>query len=116
MKESWKCSPYSLTGKKYIHYLSPSDYTDRSMSQYRNFFVNFIGWYEMDNHIFIAMDYHELGSLDQYLGQPSLPESEAKIITEQVLKALEYMHELKLMHRDLKPAVCPSSLKIFTFD
>jgi serine/threonine protein kinase len=87
------------------------------MSQYRDYFVNFIGWYEMDSHIYIAMDYHELGSLDQYLGpaRPPLMESEAKIITKQVLKALEYMHDLGFMHRDLKPAVCPSPSKPFAF-
>ena len=86
------------------------------MSQYLNFFVKFLGWYEMDNHIHIAMDYHELGSLDRYLGlERLLPESEVKIITKQVLKALEYMHGLGIMHRDLKPAVCTSPLRPFPF-
>jgi serine/threonine protein kinase len=85
------------------------------MSQYRDSFVNFIGWYETDIHVCIAMDFHELGSLDQYLAptHAPLPESETKVITEQVLKALDYMHGLQFMHRDLKPAVClsPSMLQ-----
>ena len=53
------------------------------------------------------MEFHELGSLDDHLtpAPASLPESEVKVITSQVLKALNYMHELDLMHRDLKPAV-----------
>lgn len=76
--------------------------------QYQDFFVNFIGWYETDKHVCIAMELHELGSLDNYLlpTQASLPESEVKVIMAQVLKALDYMHELDFMHRDLKPAVC----------
>ena len=65
-------------------------------------------------HIYIAMDYHELGSLDQYVGPTHTltPESEAKNIVEQVLNALEYMHGLRFMHRDLKPAVCGTPVRL----
>jgi serine/threonine protein kinase len=75
--------------------------------------VNFIGWFETDMHVCIAMDYHELGSLDQYLipMHAPIPESEVKFIMEQVLKALGFMHGLHFMHRDLKPAVCSSLSK-----
>jgi serine/threonine protein kinase len=67
-----------------------------------------MGWYETTDHVYIVMDFHELGSLDKYLApkHAPLPEFEIKTILEQVLKGLEYMHELQFMHRDLKPAVC----------
>lgn len=54
------------------------------------------------------MQYYELGSLEGYLApaHDRLVEPEVKSIIEQVVKALEYMHALKFMHRDLKPAVC----------
>lgn len=73
--------------------------------------MNFIGWYETDWHVYIVMEFHGFGSLDQYMSppHPPLPEPQAKIILEQVLQALEYMHGLHYMHRDLKPAVCPST-------
>jgi serine/threonine protein kinase len=75
--------------------------------------VNFIGWFETDMHVCIAMDFHELGSLDQYLASTHAPwpESEVKVIMEQVLKALYFMHGLHFMHRDLKPAVCQSPIE-----
>ena len=72
--------------------------------------MDFVGWYETDDHVYIAMEFHKFGSLDQYLApmHAPLPEAEVKIILEQVIKALEYMHGLHFMHRDLKPAVCSS--------
>jgi hypothetical protein len=76
--------------------------------------VNFIGWFDTPMHVYIAMDFHELGSLDRQLAPTlaPLPESEVKGIMDQVLKALDFMHGLHFMHRDLKPAVRASSPKL----
>lgn len=55
------------------------------------------------------MDLHELGSLDGYLAPARHPfrEVDVRLIVTQILEALAYMHKLKFMHRDLKPAVWP---------
>lgn len=67
------------------------------------------GWFEQDDALLIAMEYLELGDLDQYLRNvPPLPESEVGYIISQVIEGLNHMHENDFTHRDLKPGVrCP---------
>ncbi len=50
------------------------------------------------------MEYLPLGDLEHYLEAP-LPESQACIISRQILQGLVFMHENKFAHRDMKPAV-----------
>ena len=54
-------------------------------------FVQFFGWYENDDYVFIAMEYMSHGDLRQYLSMER-SESEAKIITRQLLKGLIIIH------------------------
>jgi serine/threonine protein kinase len=82
--------------------------------QYRHSFVNSFGWYENDSSVFIAMEYVELGDLENILVAP-LPELEAREIIRQVLRSLEYMHENRFAHRDLKPSVCLPCTRRFYF-
>lgn len=64
------------------------------------------GWYTDTGHLFIAMEYLELGDLFTYTKQrPRLPEDEVMIIIHQTLEALEMMHDNKFAHRDLKLSV-----------
>ena len=54
--------------------------------QYERCFVMSFGWYEDPEHLFIAMEYLELGDLKCYLHRkPPLPERE---ITYQILDGL----------------------------
>ncbi|KAJ3456914.1 hypothetical protein MRS44_014055 [Fusarium solani] len=73
-----------------------------SHSKYNHCFVSSQGWYELEDSIFITMEFFELRDLQQYIAAP-LPESKAKQITDQVLEGLEFMHNNGFIHRDLKP-------------
>ncbi|KAJ5926171.1 hypothetical protein N7516_007944 [Penicillium verrucosum] len=78
---------------------------DYGHQQYERCFVKSFGWYETEARLFIAMEYLELGDLQDYLldqSQP-LPEFEAQCIMSQILEGLDLMHENGYAHRDLKP-------------
>lgn len=74
-----------------------------SHERYSAFFVQSTGWYEDEYSIFIPMDYHEMGDLQQFMKRP-LPEREVKDIISQILEGLALMHDNGFTHRDLKPA------------
>ncbi|KAJ5676294.1 hypothetical protein N7536_012466 [Penicillium majusculum] len=73
--------------------------------QYERCFVKSFGWYQTQARLFIAMEYLELGDLQDYLlGQKQpLPEFEAQCIMSQILEGLGLMHDNGYAHRDLKP-------------
>jgi serine/threonine protein kinase len=75
--------------------------------QYRRCFVESFGWYDTPKEIFIAMEYLPHGDLQQYLASQDaqIPESEVKAIVPQLLEGLQYMHDLSITHRDIKPKV-----------
>ncbi len=50
------------------------------------------------------MEYLQLGDLEGYLQTP-LSHTEARQVTKQLLEGLEFMHDNKFAHRDLKPSV-----------
>ena len=72
--------------------------------QHEDFFVQLFGWYESDHYIHIAMEYISYGNLRNYL-KMGRSESEAKVITRQLLEGLVVMHQEGFAHRDLKPEV-----------
>ncbi|KAJ6013055.1 hypothetical protein N7522_003410 [Penicillium canescens] len=74
-----------------------------SQRKYEGLFVEFLGWYENNDFVFIVMEYMEHGDLDSHLKKP-LPESEAREITLQLTEGLQSLHENGFAHRDLKPA------------
>ncbi|KAL2068665.1 hypothetical protein VTL71DRAFT_15003 [Oculimacula yallundae] len=65
-------------------------------------FVQFFGWFEDPHSIFLAMEYFERGTLDNFI-TPYLPENTARTVSLQLLQGLKIMHEEKFTHRDLKP-------------
>jgi len=67
-------------------------------------FVEFFGWFEDADHIFIAMEYFQHGTLNKYITN-FLSEKDARIISLQLLEGLKIMHEERFTHRDLKPEV-----------
>ncbi|KUJ23328.1 kinase-like protein [Mollisia scopiformis] len=68
-------------------------------------FVEFFGWFQHGFDIYLAMEYVELGDLEQNIKARSgrLPENEVRSITEQILSGLAIMHAQSFAHRDLKP-------------
>ena len=75
-------------------------------------FVDFIGWFQNDNAMLLAIEYMPLGDLEHNVQEienspahtgPPLPEEEVQEITCQILEGLKIMHAEGFAHRDLKP-------------
>ena len=69
--------------------------------------MQILGWYESGDYIHIAMEYISHGNLRHCLMMEERSESEAKIITRQLLEGLSIIHQEGFAHRDLKPEVRP---------
>lgn len=66
--------------------------------------VQYIDYQDIENHLYIIMEYVPCGDLQDYLVKHSfLPEASAKLMTVQILDALAYLHQKKITHRDIKP-------------
>lgn len=91
-------------------------------------FVSFIGWAAYENIAYFALEYIQLGNLEENLGKRErtkkkklekgkktegtvkradvcLPEAEVRTILTQILEGIEFMHAEGYIHRDLKPEV-----------
>ncbi|CUS12980.1 unnamed protein product, partial [Tuber aestivum] len=66
-------------------------------------FVEFLGWFEEPEMLYIAMEYLEEGDLTKHIGTP-LPQETVQNISKQILEGLNVMHQQGIAHRDLKPA------------
>jgi len=66
--------------------------------------VEFLGWFEEPEALYIAMEYLEEGDLTKHISVPLLQET-VRNISKQVLEGLKVMHEKGIAHRDIKPAV-----------
>ena len=72
------------------------------LSKYEHNFVQFYGWYESPNDIYLAMEYFPLGDLERYMDR-QISELHIKSIIRQLLEGLRIMHQNEFTHRDLKP-------------
>lgn len=92
-------------------WVPPAEFTqDRAnnlprVCQRKDLFVQFLGWYENRQSIFIVMEFIEYGDLGQYLKSGQEARSKAREITRQVLEGLVVLHGRDICHRDLKPEV-----------
>ena len=71
--------------------------------------MEFLGWYEEAETLYIAMEYIEEGDLTKHVGTP-LPQETVQTISKQILEGLKVMHQEGITHRDIKPAVLPLPL------
>ena len=76
----------------------------RSKFAQSQLFVEFLGWFEDEDNVFLAMEYFPLGTLDKFIGE-DLQEEDARVISAQLLEGLKIMHDEGFTHRDLKPQV-----------
>lgn len=66
--------------------------------------VQYIDYRDVQNHLYIIMEYVPCGDLQGYLADHKvLSESAAKCVAAQILDALAYLHHKKITHRDIKP-------------
>ncbi|PMD31453.1 kinase-like protein [Hyaloscypha variabilis F] len=68
-------------------------------------FVEFFGWFEDLDSVYLAMEYIPLGDLEEnaLACGGTIKEAEAKEIAVQILEGLKIMHLENFTHRDLKP-------------
>ena len=68
--------------------------------------MEFLGWYEEPETLYIAMEYLPEGDLTKHISTLApLPQETVKKMTKQILKGLRVMHQEGITHRDIKPAV-----------
>ena len=70
----------------------------------KGLFVDFLGWWDNPDCIYLAMEYFPLGNLEDNIisGHPDVPGATDIMI--QLVEGLEIMHAEGFAHRDLKPA------------
>lgn len=79
-----------------------------SLPQHKEHFVQFIGWYNDNKRIYIAMEYMECGDFNKFLiDYGSEAKKMAKVITRQLTEGFIILHEKGICHRDLNPKACP---------
>lgn len=58
---------------------------------------------ETPKHLFLVMEYMERGELFDYIvSKKRMDEEEACKVFEQIISGIEYIHKLRIVHRDLK--------------
>lgn len=58
------------------------------------------------------MEYFPCGDLTNHVTE-ALAEGDARVISHQLAEALNFMHDKKFTHRDLKPSVRQHSIRVF---
>jgi serine/threonine protein kinase len=83
--------------------------------------VTLFGWYSDDNNIYLAMEYFSAGDLSRWKNEITR-EADIQNISRQIALGLQVMHEMNIIHRDMKPEVSllfprtPGPLDMITYD
>lgn len=73
--------------------------------------VAFLGWFETERELFLAMEFCRYGNLDECIKSIE-DEREVREIMGNVLGGLGILHSKGFIHGDLKPQVRTSSLEL----
>ncbi|KAF2874807.1 hypothetical protein BDV95DRAFT_603601 [Massariosphaeria phaeospora] len=66
--------------------------------------VEFVEYHDQGDYLYIIMEYVRYGDLQGHLNHiGNMPERLVKTMSQQILSALSYLHQLKITHRDIKP-------------
>ncbi|KAF2109420.1 hypothetical protein BDV96DRAFT_615772 [Lophiotrema nucula] len=66
--------------------------------------VEFVGYHDQGDFLYIIMEYVRHGDLAGYLNHHGcMKETDARLMAQQMLSALSYLHRMKITHRDIKP-------------
>lgn len=66
--------------------------------------VEYVDFHDHEQWVYIIMEYVPYGELSSYMQERGpVPEEQARIITHQILHALDYLHRRNITHRDIKP-------------
>jgi serine/threonine protein kinase len=78
--------------------------------------VEFVEYHDQGDYLYIIMEFVRQGDLQGYLNQHgSMEEHVARLMAQQILSALSYLHRAKITHRDIKPDnILISDLEPFT--
>ncbi len=59
--------------------------------------------YETDNHLILILEFLGGGTLlDKIIKKKKLSEKKCAIILQKLVEALDYLHKLNILHRDIK--------------
>lgn len=61
------------------------------------------GFFDDKTHLYIVLEYMDGGTLYEKLKKGKLSEKEAATIVRQITKSIDYLHDMGIAHRDLKP-------------
>jgi serine/threonine protein kinase len=73
------------------------------LGDYENI-VKFYGWVEKPHCILMVLEYVKGGDLNNYIKKDLLSVKQKVKIILDIAKGLKYLHEKKIIHRDMKPA------------
>lgn len=80
--------------------------TEKGFLQHANnpFIVNLLGSFQDDKYLYLEMEYLIGGDLmSQLIKKDIFTEYEAKFYCAQIILAIEYVHSINYIHRDIKP-------------
>ena len=61
------------------------------------------GFFDDKTHLYIVLEYMEGGTLYEQLKKGNFNEKNAAFAVRQITEAIEYLHDMGIAHRDLKP-------------
>ena len=65
--------------------------------------IKLVDFIDSNDYYYLVMEYAQGGELfDKITSQSFLPEATAKLYSYQLLHATQYLHDMKVTHRDIK--------------